>query len=155
VQDGAHGSYRSLDPVLPGLDPIHKVQRSHETDCPVTAHAEISNVIKEDDAGGAGRIDRVAQQCSYHNVGAARLIHDSRSEIVVLAAKAFQPFGQRPGAEIGAPADNHPRRLASRVGVDHSNSSALAVGHFSAREISILNDFSHEGIRRVRESLAR
>jgi hypothetical protein len=47
----------------------------------------------------------------------------------VLAAKALQSLGERPDSEIGTSADDQPRRLATGVGINHSNTSAVAIDH--------------------------
>src|SRR5271169_7008967 len=84
MQDGTHGSDGSLDAMLPGRDLFQKRKSSHQADGAVTTHTEITHVIKEDDAGSAGRIKRLAQERSHHDVGAPRLVDDSGSKTVVL-----------------------------------------------------------------------
>ena len=123
VQNGAHGSDGSLDAVLAGLDAIQKGEGRDEADGAVTTHAEVSNIIKEDDAGGAGGINGIAEQRADDYVGASRLVHDCGTKIIVLAAKTLEALGKRAGAEIGASTDNDASGFASGVGVDDANSA--------------------------------
>jgi len=88
--------------VLSWTDALHIGQRRNQTDGPVTAHAQVPDVIKEDDTGGACGIKRIAKQSSHHDVGTPRLIDYGRAETIVLGAKALQPVGKRPSAEVWA-----------------------------------------------------
>src|SRR5579862_5047595 len=130
VQDGANGSDWCLDAVLAGLDAIQKGEGRDEANGAVTAHAEIADIVKEDDASCAGGIDRVAKQRANDYVGTARFVDDGRTKTIVLAAKALQALGKRAGAEIGATAYNEARGFASSVGVDDMN-FAGGMGHHS------------------------
>jgi hypothetical protein len=49
----------------------------------------------------------------------------------LLASETPEPLRQWPIAEIRPSADHQPGRLASRVGVDYSDSSDMAVYHAS------------------------
>jgi hypothetical protein len=42
--------------MLAGFDPFHEGEGRHQTDCPMSAHPEITDIIKEDDTCGAGGI---------------------------------------------------------------------------------------------------
>jgi hypothetical protein len=42
----------------------------------MTAHAQVSDVIKKDYACGAAAIDRVAQKGTHDHVGSSRFVYD-------------------------------------------------------------------------------
>jgi hypothetical protein len=94
VKDRAHRSDWRLDPVLAGRNLHHVRQRGDQPDGPVTTHTQITDVIEEDNAGGAGAVGRLAEQPPHHDIGTPRLVHHGRTKIVVPSAKAFQPVGQ-------------------------------------------------------------
>ncbi len=56
-----HQSDRRLEPVRAGPDPPQVGQRDRHADRAVAAHAEVADVVEEDHAGRAGRIDRRQQ----------------------------------------------------------------------------------------------
>ena len=93
MQDCAHGADRRFDLVLSGSDAVHVGQSCNKANRAVTAHAKVANIVKENDTGGARGIDRIAEQSAYDDVGATRLIHYCRPEMVVLVAETFQPVG--------------------------------------------------------------
>jgi hypothetical protein len=72
-----------------------------DADHAVTAHAQVSGVVEEDDGSGTVRICRIEQERAHQNVGAARLAQDSAPIVVVVAAQAFKPLSERAGAEVG------------------------------------------------------
>ena len=42
--------------MLAGINSFHEGKGRHQTDGPVSAHPEITDIIKEDDTCGAGRV---------------------------------------------------------------------------------------------------
>ena len=58
-------------------------QRRQQADGAVTAHAEVADVVEEEDARGARRVARLAQQGADDRVGAARLVDHGGAEGVV------------------------------------------------------------------------
>jgi hypothetical protein len=60
----------------------------------MAAHAQVSGVVEEDDARGAGRIDGLNQQCSYENFGTARLAKDGAAVEIVFLAQALKALGE-------------------------------------------------------------
>jgi hypothetical protein len=68
MQNRTHSSNGRLDQV-PARGNLHHVRQcDNEPDCPMTAHSQVANVIKEDDTGRAGRIRWIAEKATYHNV---------------------------------------------------------------------------------------
>src|SRR5271168_347507 len=126
VQNCADCSHRGFYFVFARFYAVHVCQSCHQADGAVTAHAEVADVIKEDDGGGAGGIDRVSEQSAHHDVGTAGLIHHSGTKIVVISAKTFQAIGERTRAKVRAAAHYQSGGLAPGVGVDHSNSMAFS-----------------------------
>ena len=109
---------------VPGADPAQVGQRHGDADRAVAAHAEVADVVEEDDAGGGGRIDRLEDQGADHHVRAARLVDDGRAERVVTVAEDREAIGHRAVAELGPARDHHAGRLAAGVRVDHAGCDA-------------------------------
>ncbi len=85
-------------------------ERRDEADGAVAAHAEVSDVVEEDHAGGAARIDGLAEQGADDEIGTARLVDHGGAELIEIATEALAPLGHRAGAEIG------PAAMTTRVG---------------------------------------
>ena len=50
------------------LDAVHVGQRRNQSNGSVTAHAQVSDIVEKDHAGGAARIHRFTQQSADHHV---------------------------------------------------------------------------------------
>jgi hypothetical protein len=68
----------------------------------MTAHAEVSDVVKEDNPRNAALIGGFNQECANDDLGAPWLIDDRGSEVVMLFAEEIDPFGQAALAEVGS-----------------------------------------------------
>src|SRR5579864_8987330 len=76
VQYRRHYTDRRLDLMGAGSNPVHIRQRCDQPDSSMSAHAEVADIIKKDDAGGAFRVGRFAEQSTDDHVGSSWLIHD-------------------------------------------------------------------------------
>jgi hypothetical protein len=85
----------------------------------MAAHAEIANVIEEDNASRARRVRWFTQQGAHDGVRAARLIHDSSANVIVFGTKYVEAVGDSPGSEGWATLYNDASRFAAGVRVDH------------------------------------
>ena len=102
VEGDGDGPDRGLEPMRARADPPEVGQGHRHADRPVAAHAEVADVVEEDDAGRGGRIDRLEDQGADHHVRAARLVDDRRPERVVPVAEHGEAIGHRAGAQLGA-----------------------------------------------------
>jgi len=109
--------------VLSRSDPFGMGKRSDHADGAVTAHAEVSDVIEEDDSGGAALVEGFAEERSDDHVRSARFIHYSGPEIVVVAAKALAALGERAAAEVRASAEYEASGLSGSVRVDDGDAA--------------------------------
>src|SRR5262249_49042632 len=89
VQDRMDRSHWSLDLVLSRLNSSHVRQGHDQTDRSVATHSQIANIITEDHPGGGGRIDRLAEKSTDHDVGSTRLVNIRGAKRVVLVAKTI------------------------------------------------------------------
>ena len=89
-----------------------------DADHAMPAHAEIADVVEEDDAGRAARIDRRTQQRPDHHIRPARFIDDGGAITIEVGTKALAPLGEGAAAEVRSAGDDDARRLAAGVGVD-------------------------------------
>jgi hypothetical protein len=117
--------------MLAGTDSFHVGKGCDQTDGAVTAHAEVANIIKEDNASCAGGVHRLTQQAPDHDIGSPRFVDHGRSEIIVVMAKALQSFGKGAVPEIRSPAHYKTCRLSAGMGVNHSDSAGLDGTHFA------------------------
>src|SRR5512146_3400836 len=95
---GLNFSYRRFDAMLAWLDAAKMCQRANHSDCSVSTHPQVADVIKEDHASCAFRVGRRAKQSAHNNLRAARLTGNARTKLVVFVAKKLQAFCQRSGA---------------------------------------------------------
>src|SRR5437899_2794665 len=129
VEDRADSSNRSFHPVFPGRNAPHVRKSSDEPNRPVTAHPEISDVVKKNYPRRTCRIDRFTKQRAHHDIGTSWFVHYRGTKGVVFAAKTFQSGRQRPLSQVRATADNQSRRLAAGMRINHSDSSGVAGLH--------------------------
>ena len=87
----------------------------------MATHAEVSDVVEEDDAGGAVMIDRLAEERSDDDVRTARLGYNCGSKGVVVAAETLEAVGERAFAEVGGSGDYEARGLTPGVRIDDTN----------------------------------
>ncbi len=81
----------------------------------MTAHAQVSHVVKEYYAGNALGIVGLAQQSADNNICPARLACEGRAKAIVAAAQHFKPLCQSATAEIRPTLNDDPRRLTFGV----------------------------------------
>jgi hypothetical protein len=87
----------------------------------VTAHAQVSDVVKENDSGGAFRQGWLAKKRSYHYVRTPRFVNYSAAKGVVLIAKTLLSFRQRATPQVWSTGGHHTGRLSAGVGINDSN----------------------------------
>src|SRR5579864_2405363 len=102
-----------------GLEPAHMPKRHGEADRAVATHAKISDVVEENDAGGARRIVGLAQERPDDCIMPVRLVDGEAAEVVELAGKASAALSERTVAQRRTAVDDHARRLALGMGVDN------------------------------------
>ena len=107
---------RRLEAMAPGSMPAHMRKRHGEADRPVAAHAEIADIVEEDDAGRAGRVVRLAQQRADQRVVAARLVDGEAADMIELARRSGAPLGERPAPERRPAVDDHAASARPRCG---------------------------------------
>src|SRR5687767_11757953 len=90
-------------------------------------HAEVADIVEEDDARRARGIDRLADERPDKQVRAARFEDHGATEIVEPFAEELHAVGERTRAQLRSAGDDHARRLAGGVGV--YDADALKVGH--------------------------
>ena len=117
----------------------------------MAAHTEVSDVVEEDHAGGAVAIDGLAEECSDDDVGTAGFGYYGGTEVVVVAAKTLEAFGERAFAEVGGSGNHEARRLAAGVRIDDTNFS-VNVFHFG---LSYPNSDNAENSRDLQQAVPR
>ena len=85
----------------------------------VAAHADVADVVEEDDTRSAAFVLRLAQQRANQSVISTRLVHGEAAIVIELLGEAPASFRQRPGSQWGSAFDDEPCRLAFSVAVDH------------------------------------
>ncbi len=138
VQHSAHSANWGFDLVLSWADALQVGQCRNQADGAVTTHSQVAHIVEEDDACGAGGIQRIAEQRADHDVRTAGLIHHGGAETIVLVAKTLQPAGKRSSAEIRTTMHYEPSWLAPSMGIDHPDSTAFFGGHCSVIPSSVI-----------------
>jgi hypothetical protein len=93
-----------------------------DADCSMAAHPEETDIVKENGAGGARGVGWQQEQCTDHDVGAARFVNNCRAKPVVLFTKNLQPLGNATIAQVRASIDDDAGRFPSRMRVNDTNS---------------------------------
>jgi hypothetical protein len=70
------------------------------------AHAQITDVIKENYTCRAIGISRPAQKRTHHYIGSPRFVYHGGTEAVILPAKAIQSVGYWTFSEFGTATHN-------------------------------------------------
>src|SRR6266516_875694 len=110
MQGGGHDAHRRFKTMLPWAETAQAPQCDHQTDHPVTAHAEIADVVKENRPGHARWVNRLQQQRSDQYFRTARFVDHRRTEMIVLLAEPFQTLRHATATKVGSAADDDPRR---------------------------------------------
>src|SRR5262245_17532286 len=112
VQQRLDSAHRGLDGVLSRADSSKVCERRKQANRAMAAHSEIGGLVKKDDPGRTGRIDRLAEQRTDHCVRASRLVHNSSTQPIVFRPQQVQSLSQRSAAKLWAAFYNHACRLA-------------------------------------------
>lgn len=123
VQGGSNDANGSFNAVLAGTDAAHVRESSNEANGTVAAHAQVTYVVEEDDAGNAGTIGRFEKRCADNHVRAARFVDDGGTEGVMLFAKHVQSFGYCAPTEVRPPIDDNASGFATSVRIYDGNTS--------------------------------
>jgi len=135
VEGGADDADCRFDAVGSGPDSAQMREGDDQSDGAVTAHAEVTDVIEEDDAGDAGGVDGFAEDGSDDDVGAARLVNDGGAEGIVEALEAVHAVGEWALAEVRASGQDEAGGLSAGVGVqDRDTANRFVYGHLQCRQ---------------------
>ncbi|MCY1555652.1 hypothetical protein D9M68_923310 [compost metagenome] len=107
-------------------------ERDGGTDRAVAAHAEVTGVVEEDQAGGAAAVHRLAQQGTHHRVVAARFVGRQHAVVVEVARKEGLAFAQGAVTQRRPAGHHQTRGLALGVGIDDLHLDPRRVGHGQA-----------------------
>lgn len=121
VELGFDNAYWRFDSMEAGTQSAEMRECDHEADGSMAAHTQVADVVKKDDACGAGAIDRLAQQSPYNGVGTAWLIDDGRAQMIEVTLKKAQPVGERAVAEGRPTTEDKPSGFATSMGIDNMN----------------------------------
>ncbi len=115
VQCDSHHADRCLYAVSTGVDPAKICERSYDADGSVSAHAQASAVVEENDAGNAVRMGGRAEQRAHHRFRSTRLGDQSPAEGFVILLKQKAALPQVAVSEVRATFDDGASRLAAGV----------------------------------------
>jgi hypothetical protein len=110
VQHRVHRADRRIDLYQPGLHLSGERERRHEADRAVAAHAEVADVVEEDDTEAAIAAVGRTQQRTDDDIGPARLVDDCGTVVVELLTEARERSLSAPLPRSGPPSST------SRVG---------------------------------------
>src|SRR5258708_22356948 len=87
VQLGADEADRRIEEVRSRADAAEVRESNDQADGPKPAHAEVPDVVEEDDTGRAARVSGWAEEGADHDIGAARLVDAGGAEPIVFRAE--------------------------------------------------------------------
>ena len=120
----AHHAGGCFEPKRARLDAAEVPERDGQADRGVAAHVEIADAIDVERSEPARRIDRRQKDHAHHRHCAPRVADERPADVVIPLAEAVATFADAAAAEVEPSderfIDNHPRRLADRVGIDHA-----------------------------------
>jgi hypothetical protein len=119
VQGGSHDPHRCFKAVKARLDPAQVCERGYDTDRSMSAHAQASAVVEENDARNAICTGGLAKQCAYHRFGSPGFGDESPAEGFVIPLKQKATLLQVTAAEVRGTFDDGSRRLAAGVRIDN------------------------------------
>jgi hypothetical protein len=79
------------------------------------AHSQIAAAIEKNDSRDARLVNGNTEQGADKRIRATRIIHDRAAKVVMIISEALETIGERIVAELRPAADDHARRLATRV----------------------------------------
>ena len=118
MEGGRNDTDRGFDAVLARRDATQIGQSRDQADRSMTAHPQVTDIIKKDHSGNTRGIGRLNQARAHDDIRATRFIDDSRTEAIVLVAKNLQLFRQGPTPQVRRAADHNTSGLASSVRID-------------------------------------
>ncbi len=121
VQRDSDDAYRRLYAVSTGLDSAQICKRGYNADGPVTAHAQASAVVEENDARNAVRTSGLAEQCAHHRLGSTGFGDKGPAEGFVILLKQKTTLPQVPVPKVRATFDDGASRLAAGVRIDNTD----------------------------------
>jgi hypothetical protein len=127
VQFRADYAYGRFDPNPTGPNAVQMSKRREKPDGAMAAHAEISDVIEEDNPCIGGRISRWTQQRSHDCVRTARFVDNSGSNMVKVLAKPNKPLTDAAGSQIGAATEHDPGGFTAGMRVYDLNAHSLII----------------------------
>ena len=125
AQFDANDADRRLEPMRAKADAAEMRERHGSADRGVTAHPEIADIVEEYQAGGAGRVDRLAENRADQRVVASRLEDREAPDIIELlgeAPGAGSDSGPRP--QRRAAFNDEPGGLAFGMGIDNAHDAS-------------------------------
>jgi hypothetical protein len=96
-------------------------KRHGKADRPVPAHADIADIVEEDDAGCASGVVRLAEEGADDRIVPARLVDGEAAEMIELAGKAGAALDEGTVAKRRSPIHDHAGGLTFCMGIDNSH----------------------------------
>jgi hypothetical protein len=85
----------------------------------MSTHAQVSDIVEEDDGCGGLWIDWFAEECANDNLRSSRFTDYAATEMIEFALKTLEPAWQISCAEIRSTRNHDTRRLPLSVGVNY------------------------------------
>src|SRR6185503_7321027 len=127
VQHRVHRADRRIDLYQPGLHLSGERERRHKADRAVAAHAEVADVVEEDDTEAAIAAVGRTQQRTDDDIGPARLVDDCGTVVVELLTEARETVAERPAAQVWSAIQHQPGWLPAGVRVDDAHNAHMHI----------------------------
>src|SRR5581483_11790587 len=130
-----HGSNRRVQSYRAGTKTAEILERAHDTDGPVTTHAEVSDIVKENHARGRLSRDRWRQVRAHERIVPARLADDRAPEMIMELPHGVAAIRHGIAQRLRPALEHHASRLALRMRVDHANHQRNMTMALTTREV--------------------
>jgi hypothetical protein len=118
VQDDSHNAYWRFHAMRTRLDPAQIRERRYNTDGSMSAHAQTSAVVEEDDTRNAVRTGGLAEQCAHHRFRGTRFGDKGPAEGFVILLKQKATLLQVAAAEVRATVNDGSGGLTASMRID-------------------------------------
>ena len=88
-------------------------------------HSQVTDIVKENDAGRVCGIVWLAQQSAHDNVRAPRFVYYGSAKLVVLIAELMESIGNRSPVKTRATGDDDTSGLATGMRINDANTREL------------------------------
>ncbi len=128
VEGGGDGADGGVDAECTGVELVEVGEGDNEADGAVAAHAEVADVVEEEDAGLTGGVMGRDEEGTHHDIRTTGFVDDGGAEGVELILETPEAVGQGTVAEVGAALEDDAGGFTAGMGVEDADPARGGVG---------------------------